>query len=202
MAEMSTLNNYEIVDKTARNKINDLTIGYGDNLFTGRYQTIYTENNPCVLTTTNKDGNTVEQSIYTRCELKGGKSYIVSAKTDGTWALMHTNEGQDRKYVSLWLCLNYFMEDSYRSYYVLLNPINNTWIWKCPEECDGMYATVRLNNYNTDGTTSVTHKFWDFSMKEGNAITDAICNRQSAIMFGNTGPDNNVGNDRDFYVML
>lgn len=150
--------------------IDNLEIG-GRNLLINSYK--YTKDNPFILTTTNADGYTYINTLGMNIPLVAGQSYVIQAKTDGEWSSVHG--GQDTKYVNLWLVGNSspFGSDNIL-HHVLYKPNlgNNSWLWTCPDSWGGKYLTIRVNNYNTNGTTSVTHKYWDFKVELGNKATD------------------------------
>ena len=150
--------------------IDNLEIG-GRNLLINSYK--YTKDNPFTLTTTNADGYTYINALGMNIPLVAGQSYVIQAKTDGEWSSVHGS--QDTKYVNLWLVGN---NSPFGSDNILLHVLykpnlgNNSWLWTCPDNWGGKYLTIRVNNYNTNGTTPVTHKYWDFKVELGNKATD------------------------------
>lgn len=150
--------------------IDNLEIG-GRNLLINSYK--YTKDNPFTLTTTAADGYTYINSLCMNVPLVAGQSYVIQAKTDGEWSSFHG--AQDPKYVNLWLVgRNSSFGSDYILHRVLYKPNlgNNSWLWTCPDSWGEKYLTIRVNNYNTNGTTSVTHKYWDFKVELGNKATD------------------------------
>ena len=164
-----TVSEVNKVATSANSKIDNLEIG-GRNLLINSYK--YTKDNPFTLTTTEADGNTYINTLGMNVPLVAGQSYVIQAKTDGEWSSVHC--WQDPKYVNLWLVGNNssFGSDSIL-HCVLYKPNlgNNSWLWTCPDSWGGKYLTIRVNNYNTNGTTSVTHKYWDFKVELGNKAT-------------------------------
>ena len=164
------INTAQSTANTANSKIDNLEIG-GRNLLINSYK--YTKDNPFTLTTTEEDGYTYINTLGMNVPLVAGQSYVIQAKTDGEWSSVHG--GQDPKYVNLWLVGHNSSFGSDNILHCVLykpNLGNNSWLWTCPDYWGGKYLTIRVNNYNTNGTTSVTHKYWDFKVELGNKATD------------------------------
>lgn len=158
------------VATSANSKIDNLQVG-GRNLLINSYK--YTKDNPFTLTTTVSDGYTYINTLGMNVPLVAGQSYVIQAKTDGEWSSFHG--GQDPKYVTLWLVGNNSSFGSDHTLHDVLykpNLGNNSWLWTCPDSWGEKYLTIRVNNYNNNGTTSVTHKYWDFKVELGNETTD------------------------------
>lgn len=158
------------VATSANSKIDNLQVG-GRNLLINSYK--YTKDNPFTLTTTAADGYTYIKSLGMNVPLVAGQLYVIQAKTDGEWSSFHG--AQDPKYVNLWLVGNnssFGSDNTLNDVLYKPNLGNNSWLWTCPDSWGEKYLTIRVNNYNTDGTTSVTHKYWDFKVELGNKATD------------------------------
>ena len=156
--------------------LNNLEVG-GRNLLIG--SSAYLSNSPWTVTTTNKDGWVWNDNIYTNFQVKTDEEYVIQAKTDGTWSPTHITTGQSSDLVTLWLGGN----DTPKGHSTNLKQVsfltsssnylgNGRWKWKVPSSFNNKYLVVRVNNYNEDGTTSVTHNYWDFKLEKGNKATD------------------------------
>lgn len=167
--------------------LNNLEVG-GRNLLIGSFA--YLSNSPWIVTTTNKDGYVFNDNIYTNFQVKTDEEYVIQAKTDGTWSSTHITTGQSSNLVTLWLGGN----DTPKGHSTNLKQVsfltsgsnylgNGRWKWKVPSTFNNKYLVVRVNNYNEDGTTSVTHRFWDFKLEKGNKATDWSAAPEDAISY-------------------
>jgi hypothetical protein len=106
--------------------------------------------------------------------LVAGQRYTIQCKTNGTWAASHGSQASSN--VTLWLVTgnnvstntNHYNFNTSTSGYLG----DGKWVWTCPAASDGLYGHIRINNYNTNGTTSVTHTYWDFKLEKGDKATD------------------------------
>lgn len=165
-----TVSEVNKVATSANSKIDNLQVG-GRNLLINSYK--YTKDNPFTLTTTAADGCTYINALGMNVPLVAGQSYVIQAKTDGEWSSFHG--AQDPKYVNLWLVghnSSFGSDNTLHNVLYKPNLGNNSWLWTCPDSWGEKYLTIRVNNYNTNGTTSVTHKYWDFKVELGNKATD------------------------------
>lgn len=126
----------------------------------------YTEEDPFIAETTSTDGY---QPTYQKAVVTPGETYYITAKTDCEWSPSHdTEEARTGHKVTLWM---YLSKDwtAYEEYDdpVLLCKNNNYWIkdglWKITIPSDRNYVSMRVNQYS-DGTTSITAKFWDIAI--------------------------------------
>lgn len=154
--------------------INNIEIG-GRNLLIGSIK--YREDTPFINTSKNKDGVKYDYTVITKEKAVVGQQYIMQAKTDGVWAASHGS--QDPQYVTIWL-VGTKDKSSATSHQVLTTTTygdvkylgDGKWLWTAPASWEDCYISIRINTYNTDGTTSVTHSFWDFKLEYGNIPTD------------------------------
>lgn len=149
----------------------------GRNLLVGSYK--YTAETPFVNTTTVTDGYKYLNDVHTIVQVHTGETYIMQAKTDGDWSTRHG--GQPANYVTLWLVGSTNVSPLTTDLHLCLtsaqasNPNylgDGKWLWTIPSNWNGKYIFIRVNNYNTDGTTSVTHTYWDFKLEKGSKTTD------------------------------
>lgn len=154
--------------------ISNIEIG-GRNLLIGA--SALTENTPYTLTTSATDGYSYIPDVSTDIKVLTGESYVIQAKTDGIWSNKHGSQAVE--YVTLWLVGG--TEKYAHTYHMvcLTSPNGNPgylgdgkWKWTVPSSWNECYVCLRVNNYNTDGTTSVTHNYWDFKLERGNQATD------------------------------
>lgn len=79
------------------------------------------------------------------------------------------------------------------------DPQNNTYVWKYTAPSNAQDITLRTNLYS-DGSTSISHKFWDFKVEEGSytGFTPGVNQPQYAKLgFGSTKIKDCSGYNRD-----
>ena len=120
----------------------------------------YTKDSPYIVTGTKSD-LCIETNQY--CRVTPGKTYYLTSQTDKEWNSGHNNGNKDK--VTIWL---YIMQEYDPSnIYKYKTPVcftSSNWvskgIWKYTVPSDCNMARIRYNEYS-DGTTTVTAKFWD-----------------------------------------
>lgn len=149
---------------TTKSEFNKLDIG-GRNLLTNCGQ--YTEDSPLILKSAKTDGVNEALNITTSIKLKAG-TYILQAKTDGTWVSKHNSSGFDplEKRIALWLFRRTSTGGS--TGHIFVNMINNP--TKVSIVTEGTYY-LRTNLYS-DGVNEATVKLWNIQLEEGNKPTD------------------------------
>ena len=119
----------------------------------------YTQASPYVLTGTNSDLIAITD-MY--CEVTPGSVYYLTCKSDKSWSASH--DAHDIGKVTIWLYLSktYNSSNIYYDYPICFT--SSDWIkegiWKYSIPSDIHMARIRYNTY-TDGTNSVTAKFWE-----------------------------------------
>ena len=162
------------VDNVTYDLQDKVSIFGGTNLLIG--SKLYTKNNPFSYTSTAKDGYTYINTMLTSEPLISGQNYIIQCKTNGTWAASHGSQATSN--VTLWLVTGATISENTFHYNFTTSGGagtylgNGQWKWTCPSGSNGLYGHIRINNYNTDGTTSVTHTYWDFKIEKGNKPTE------------------------------
>ena len=174
---MADISKIKLPDGVTHNiKDSSIEIG-GRNLLVGSYK--YTKDSPFINTTTAKDGYKYLSDVHTVVQVHTGETYIMQAKTDGDWSTRHGE--QPTNFVTLWLVGSANVSPLTTDLHQILITSQNTnpnylgngkWLWTIPSNWDGKYIYIRVNNYNTDGTTSVTHNYWDFKLEKGSKATD------------------------------
>ena len=131
------------------------------NLFKGRQ---YTSKNPYVLTGTTKD---INLSIDNYCQVTPGKTYYYLAKCDTEWSDKHGYFEDTKGKATMWLYLCKVYDENNRGYdkpirFMSKNMIaDGVWEYTIPDGYN--MARVRVNTYS-DGTDTVTVKFWDMKL--------------------------------------
>lgn len=205
MPELKTLNGYEIVDQTARDNIENLEIS-GRNLLVSSAK--YTKDTPLVISGTSTDIYYIDQSMSTVVPIEKDQEYILQIKTDGIWGYHNTTGNYDSKYVVAWV---YAVDEPFifnnSTNYLCLNAdaMLKYGIWRFTwKGAVGKYIMVRVNAYS-NGSTTVTHKFWDFKLEAGHIPTkysQSPDDIQRVALYGYSTPTNNIGNNRDIYFLL
>ena len=118
----------------------------------------YTKSNPYVLSGIGTD---IIGVIDMYCRVTPGKVYYFTCQTDSEWASNHAgNKGE----VTIWLYLVKIYDPSNTGYDAPILFTSSNWvekgIWKYTIPDGYNMARVRFNTYS-DGTDSVTCKFWD-----------------------------------------
>jgi len=169
---MAVLSQIKASDNVTYNIRDDYSTWGGRNLLIGAGY--YTKSSPYSYTSTAKDGYVYLPTMLTSEPLVSGQQYVIQAKTNGTWAASHGSQATTN--VTLWLVTG--TNVSTNSYHYNFNTASSgylgdgKWVWTCPSDSNGLYGHIRVNNYNTDGTTSVTHTYWNFKLEKGNKATD------------------------------
>lgn len=145
----------------------------------------YTESNPYVVTGTSKDIIALAKDLYVE-NLQPG-TYTLSAKTDGVWVSHSTSIvgiPPSAKATGLWLCGVQSITDTSS------NGINFTMGATVPNTLTvtkaGTYM-VRFNAYS-NGTDSVTRKFWDVKLTQGLVDAPYIGTYTDSLDVGSTDP--------------
>ena len=162
--------------------IDSMSIG-GRNLFVTASR-FHPEENAFTTTSTSKD-NHIENfdakgGIYTVEPFKAGDVITLQAQSNLPWSNRHASDGTAPNTVGFWIQAYDTMEDARarrnlkRSRF-LTNDLgeNHTSFlhtFTVPQDDDGRYYNFRFNSYS-DGTQSVTAKFWDLQLERGNKAT-------------------------------
>jgi len=169
---MAVLSQIKASDNVTYNIRDDYSTWGGRNLLKGAG--FYTKNTPYSYTSTAKDGFVYLTTMLTIEPLKAGQDYVIQCKTNGIWAASHGSQATSN--VTLWLVTGASVLANTNHYCFTTATAgylgNGQWVWNCPSASDGLYGHIRVNNYNTDGTTSVTHTYWNFKLEKGNKPTD------------------------------
>lgn len=123
----------------------------------------YTALNPYILTGT---GNDIIATLDMYCQVMPGNTYYLTCKLDKEWSSSH-GDANARGKGTIWLYLNKTYDSSNMGYD---NPVLFTstsaikpGVWKYTIPSGYNMARIRLNTYS-DGTNSVTCKFWDICL--------------------------------------
>lgn len=121
----------------------------------------YTALNPYVLTGTGSD---IIATLDMYCEVTPGNTYYLTCRLDKEWSASHGYSESTKGKGTIWLYLSKTYNASNMGYD---NPVCFTsssyikpGVWRYTIPSDYHMARIRLNTYS-DGTNSVTCKFWD-----------------------------------------
>lgn len=125
----------------------------------------FTKENPLTHTRKEKDG--YQEYLKYQFPLKAGKTYLLSARCDGTLSYSHDTNGKEpsKKYFSLWIVgsgFNYFYGGNNLFY---KNGNRYTWKVQIPGDFSQSEGRLRVNTYS-DGNTPVTVHVWDVEFYE------------------------------------
>lgn len=210
--------NNTLSDKEVREIANGLLIHYkldgvgnfgNKNLLTWNVE--YSKANPLVHSGSSQDAIKYlgDASLVT---LTPGKDYYISVHTDAIPGTHNTSGGtlSKRNTFTIFLYLRnqgtskavggYDSAPNLNKDNIYINdPQNNTYVWKYTAPSNAQDITLRTNLYS-DGSTTISHKFWDFKIEEGSytGFTPGVNQPQYAKLgFGSTKIKDCSGYNRD-----
>lgn len=140
---------------------NEIDETQGMNILSGPYKT---SSDPYIITGKDVDMFYVTSNVS---RVIPGKTYYYVAKCSPTWSAAHAGGSGSYGKCTIWL---YFSKTYDASNYDYDTPIcynSSNWIregvWKVTVPADMNMVRVRVNTYS-DGTNSVTAKFWDITL--------------------------------------
>lgn len=166
----NTANTANSTANTANTKIDNLKVG-GRNLLKNTYK--FRPSTPYIISGKKQDIYVYERSIASTISVQNGIPYIFQCQTDGIWSKTHYgSDGADpsKKYCTLW----YYDLDNIDGYVHTIDLSNGpaSVTFNNPNATDGYFnLAIRFNTYS-NGTDTVTVKFWDLKMEQGTTATD------------------------------
>lgn len=139
----------------------------------------YTQESPYTTTSTSIDNYTYTYNdgeyIFSREMLRKGTEIYIQAKSNLPWSSVHGSDNTNKNKVGFFLVVTSVSKTSNFSNFEEIpfikgDDTNTTLKGKYTLEHDG-YIEVRLNTYS-NGTDSVTGKFWDIKAEIGDTWTD------------------------------
>lgn len=210
--------NNTLSDKEVREIANGLLIHYkldgvgnfgNKNLLTWNVE--YSKANPLVHSGSSQDAIKYlgDASLVT---LTPGKVYYISVHTDAVPGTHNTSGGTLSKRNTFTIVLYLRNQGTskavggydsapnlYKDNIYINDPQNNTYVWKYTAPSNAQDITLRTNLYS-DGSTTISHKFWDFKIEEGSytGFTPGVNQPQYAKLgFGSTKIKDCSGYNRD-----
>lgn len=168
------------VSKEIDDKLKDVQVDVGGrNYFVN---SIYFQNEtPFTTTSTSTDNHLQkfnEKYIYTNVPFKAGDKISLQAKSNLPWTNVHGGSKSNKNKVGFWLYLgtrDQAKSGSYTSPLFLegdnLTTFDKTITLPTVSGLSEYYIGFRFDTYS-DGTTSVTGKFWNLKLELGNTTTD------------------------------
>ena len=145
----------------------------------------YTKDNPYIVTGTASDLY-VETDQY--CRVTPGKTYYLTCQTDKEWNSGHNNGNKDK--VTIWLYVSVEYNPNSYGYKTPLCYTSSNWIskgvWRYTVPSDCNMIRIRYNEYS-DGSTTVTAKFWDTKLIPAEYFVATPPSQNSASMLIGNG---------------
>lgn len=142
-------------------KTDTLYDGNGGNILNG---TRYTKENPYILSGKSSDIIAVTNNY---AKVIPGTTYYLTAKTDTAWSSAHGYSTSTAGKATIWLYLRQTYNSSDTGYDSPILFTSSNWIkegvWKYTIPSNMNMARIRFNTYS-DGTNSVTVRFWDINL--------------------------------------
>ena len=150
------------INKNGVLNTNTINESLGMNILNNAYK--YTRTNPYVVSGTNSD---IIATTDMFARVSSGETYYLSCKVSPGWSPSHGYSDASKGKATIWLYLSKTYNESNYGYdspilFTSTSAVTEG-VWKYTIPAGYNMARIRLNTYS-NGTNSVTCKFWDISL--------------------------------------